>query len=195
MLTRYAGEQPMAEELLIAGIKPLPINRMLRQAGRLKNQSPSGRNAGPMMFSRRDRTRLQLEPEEVETLMRSDPQFKASYERQVNQGKEAGMTDKYAIRGLQGGGVIGSQYVPYKAGGGIQRKSMDREKLNDLTIQRHQKARETIDNWDPIEASAREDFNRLKGRKDPSAALDLIHTVDTPSNQGMSLGEMMIPRI
>lgn len=193
MLTRYAAEEPMAEELLIAGIKPLPINRMVRQAGRFKNKSPSGRNTGPMLFSRRDRTRLNLEPNEVETLLRSDPQFKASYERQVIQGKDATMTDKYDVRELYGGDVVGSQFSPYSAGGQIQREHMSRKELNDLTIQRHLKAKETIDNWDPIEASAREDFNRLKGRGDPSAALELIHTIDTPSRPEMSLGEVLFP--
>ena len=54
---------------------------------------------------------------------------------------------------------------------------MDREQLNQLTIQRQQQTRETIDNWDPIEASAQEDYNRLKGRMGPADAVELIQPV------------------
>ena len=165
------------DETLLAGIKPLPINRMIRQAGRLKNQSPDGRNAGPMMFSRKDRTRLTLTKDEVETLRRSDPQFAASYERQVIEGKDPKLTDKYSLHKGANGGVTGSQFPPYTAGGEIQRERMDREQLNQLTIQRQQQTRETIDNWDPIEASAQEDYNRLKGRMGPADAVELIQPV------------------
>lgn len=165
------------DETLLAGIKPLPINRMIQQAGRLKNRSPSGRSAGPMMFSRKDRTRLNLDKDEVETLRRSDPQFAASYERQIIEGKDPKMTDKYSLHKGANGGVTGSQFSPYKAGGEIQRERMDREQLNQLTIQRQQQTRETIDNWDPIEASAQEDYNRMKGKMGPADAVELIQPI------------------
>lgn len=188
----------------IAGLKPLPINRMVKQAGRFKNRSPSGRGAGPMEFSRRDLTRIRLSEDEVQTLLRSDPQFAASYQRQVVEGKGDKLTDKYRLTGLHGGGVIGDQYVPYEAGDTILREGMSRDDLNKMTIKRHQDVQDAINNWDPIEASAQEDFNRLRGGKiNPldgmsageraGMAADLIRPIDTPSQTGMSLSEMMFP--
>ena len=157
MLTRYAGEQPMAEELLIAGIKPLPINRMLQQAGRKANQ-----------FYTKNRYTETNVPHPV-------------YEDYKLEHFRPGTN----VRDEKGMGRASQAQVDRKS----------RQNLADETMERLERAQEVINNWDPIEASAREDFNRLRGRRDPSAALDLIHTVDTPSNQGMSLGEMMIPRI
>lgn len=144
MIIRYAGEEPMAEELLIAGLKPLPINRMLRQAGREANQ----------FYTRGD------------------------------YGSPLRQRDKSIWRYSDG--------TPHK---GQLRSGPMSDDMKERTMSRLEKAQDAINSWDPIEASAAEDYNRMKGRRDPSAALDLIHTVDTPSNQGMSLGEMMIPRI
>jgi len=171
----------------VAGLRPLPINRMVRQAGRLKNQSPSGYNAGEMLFSRRNRSRIDLSPAEVQKLLRSDPQFKKSYEKQVINGENANMTDKYGLYQGSDGSVWGSVYQPYEAGGSIQREPISREEVNRRTIERQQAAREAIENWDPIEASAREDFNRLRGGNrslvNPGAlplADELIQTIGTP---------------
>ena len=183
----------------IAGLKPLPINRMVRQAGRLKNRSPSGSFAGPMMFSRANSKRIKLTPEEAQTLLRSDPQFAASYQRQVVDGEGADMKDKYELHELYDGGMHGRQYKPYIAGESIHRDRISRDDLNRMTIKRHQDVQDAINNWDPIEASAREDYNRLRGGKiNPldgmsaadraGMAHDLIRTID-----GMSLGEMMFP--
>jgi len=172
----------------VAGLRPLPINRMVRQAGRLKNQSPSGYNAGTMLFSRKNRRRIDLSPAEVQRLLRSDPQFKKSYERQIVNGQRDEMTDKYGNL-YQGhdGSVWGSVYQSYEAGGVIQREPISREEVNRRTIERQQAAREAIENWDPIEASAREDFNRLRGGNrsivNPGAlplADELIQTIGTP---------------
>ncbi len=181
----------------IAGLKPLPINRMVRQAGRLKNRSPSGRGAGPMMFSRANSKRINLTPEEAQTLLRSDPQFAASYQRQVVDGEGENMRDKYRQYELHDGGMIGDQYQPYIAGDRIHRDQISRDDLNRMTIKRHQDVQDAINNWDPIEASAREDYNRLRGGMSAAdragIAHEIIRTIDTPSNPGMSLGEMMFP--
>jgi hypothetical protein len=181
----------------IAGLKPLPINRMVRQAGRLKNRSPSGRGAGPMMFSRANSKRINLTPEEAQTLLRSDPQFAASYQRQVVDGEGENMRDKYRLYELHDGGMIGDQYKPYIAGDRIHRDQISRDDLNRMTIKRHQDVQDAINNWDPIEASAREDYNRLRGGMSAAdragIAHEIIRTIDTPSNPGMSLGEMMFP--
>ena len=192
----FVDEQPDNEEVLLAGLRPLPINRMTKQAGRQKNQSPSGRGAGRMMFSRKDRTRLNLDQSEVQTLLRSDPQFKASYESQIIKGKDDKITDKYRLLKGPNGGVTGSQFKPYKAGGTVQREGMNKQDLNNQTIQRQQKAKEAIDNWDPIEASAKEDFNRMKGGRrgpawmGPGAADELIHTIETPIAPATSIGDL-----
>ena len=191
----FVDEVPDNEEELLAGLRPLPVNRMTRQAGRTKNQSPSGRNAGSMMFSRKGRTRLTLDKNEVETLLRSDPQFKASYENQIIKGKDDKLTDKYKLLKGPNGGVTGSQFKPYEAGGTIQREGMSRQDLNDQTIQRQQKAKDAINDWDPIEASAREDFNRMKGGRrgpiiGPGAADELIHTIETPIAPATSIGDL-----
>jgi len=188
----------------IAGLKPLPINRMVKQAGRLKNRSPSGWGAGPMMFSRDNSKRIKLTPEEAQTLLRSDPQFAASYQRQVVDGEGAAMTDKYELHELYDGSMHGRQYKPYIAGESIHRDRISRDDLNRMTIKRHQDVQDAINNWDPIEASAREDYNRLRGGKiNPldgmsaadraGMAHDLIRTIDTPINPGKSLYEIMFP--
>ena len=147
MITRYASEEPMARELLIAGLRPLPINRMLRQAGREANQ----------FYTRGD------------------------------YGSPLRQRDKSIWRYSDG--------TPHK---GQLRSGPMPDDMKERTRYRLEKAQDAINNWDPIEASAAEDYNRMRGqnrRGDPSAAFDLIHTIDTPTHEGVSLGEMMVPRI
>jgi len=177
----------------VAGLRPLPINRMVKQAGRLKNRSQSymgkSYNAGPMMFSRKGYQRVSLSAEEVQTLMRSDPQFKRSYERQVKNGQQSDMTDKYdGFVHMRDGSVRVNIFQPYEAGGVIQRESMPTKDLNQQTLERQRRTKEAIDNWDPIEASAQEDYNRLKGGRrgpilpSPADFLMDLQTIPTPSN-------------
>ena len=180
------------EDVQIAGLKPLPINRMVRQAGRRKNKSQSfegsSLNAGQMMFTRRDSRRIELSPQEAQTLLRSDPQFKRSYEKQVKNGQRSDMTDKYdGIVEFRDGRIITNVYKPYEAGGVTQRKSMPTKDLNQQTLERQQRTKDAINNWDPIEASAKEDYNRLRGGKKPIVnpgalplADELIQTIETP---------------
>ena len=174
----------------VAGIRPLPINRMVIQAGRRKNRAvQDGQlSGGPMMFTRRGARRFEYSPEEVQRLLRSDPQFKRSYERQIVGGESDDMTDKYGnLFQASDGSVYGRVFKPYVAGGQIQRNVIPKSEINKLTIERQKAAREAIENWDPIEASAREDFNRLRGGNrsivNPGAlplADELIQTIGTP---------------
>ena len=188
MVMQFAGQNPVVNEILLAGIKPLPINRMVRQAGRVKNRSPSGANAGPMHFTRRDPRRIKLSADEVQTLLRSDPQFAASYQRQVVEGMDDKLTDKYRVFGLGDGGVMGQKFAPYATGSGSDRSRITREDLTQLTIERPQRAQDAINNWDPIEASAIEDMNRLRGGRRGPALPDAagfvmdLETIPTPSN-------------
>ena len=141
-----------------------------------------------MLFSRRDRRTLRLSPEEAQTLMRSDPQFRRSYERQVKNGQTSNNTDKYdGIVEFDDGRIITNVYKPYEAGGVIQREPISREEVNRQTIERQQRNAEATNNWDPVEASAREDFNRLRGGNVPLVnpgalplADELIQTIETP---------------
>ena len=138
----------------VAGLKPLPINRMVRQAGREANQfytrgeygSPQRNNRGEIYRNsdgtpQRSRVRFTMDP--------NNP-------------------------GVTWGG--------YQKGDGRMPEDM-KQRL----IERQQKTKEAINNWDPIEASAREDFNRLRGGNKPIAnpgllplADELIQTIETP---------------
>ena len=67
-------------------------------------------------------------------------------------------------------------------------------------IERQQRTKEVINNWDPIEASAKEDYNRLKGGRrgplpTPSSGLEMIETVDTPSNPSQSVQQRVFPGV
>lgn len=179
-----------SDDVLLAGLKPLPLSRMARQAGRIKNQARGGYNSGPMFFSRSAETtkRIKFSPEEVQTMLRSDPQFARSYQRQITEGKRDNQTDKYMLHKLPSGAVSGYQYAPWMEGNTPRRESIGTEALNRQTIERHRKNNQAIDNWDPIEASAQEDFNRMKGgRKGPELpdaagfVMD-IESIPTPSN-------------
>ena len=193
------------EDVQIAGLKPLPINRMVRQAGRRKNQSQSfegkSYNAGQMRFTGKGSQRIQYSPEDVQRLLRSDPQFKKSYEKQVVNGEDSDMTDKYnALFQGHDGTVYGRVRKPYKTGGEVERESMPTKDLNQQTLERQQRTKEVINNWDPIEASAKEDYNRLKGGRrgpipTPSSGLEMIETVDTPSNPSQSVQQRVFPGV
>ena len=190
----YAQDQQLqgqlgAEVAQVAGLQPLPRARMARQAGRRKNRSVGEYGAGPMMFSRnRNKAkRVEFSPEQIQTMLRSAPQFAASYQRQIVDGMDDEMTDKYRLRKAYGGYVYGTQYAPYMTGSGVLREDIGRDAVNELTLERHRKNAEVVNNWDPIEASAQEDYNRLRGgNKNPlpdlTDVLMDIESIPTPSN-------------
>ena len=121
----FVDEQPDNEEVLLAGLRPLPVNRMLKQAGR-----------------------------------------KVTKDRIDNQSFM--------------GGRNGSPMTP-----GLRQEGMDRLK----------RTQDAINDWDPIEASAKEDFNRMRGGRrgpiiGPGAADELIQTIETPIAPATSLGDL-----
>ena len=135
------------EDVQIAGLKPLPINRMVRQAGREANQFYTKGSYGEPFQNR-----------EGQTLRYRDGTPQGSKSR-------ASPTDSY-----------------YEKGDGQMPADM-KQRL----IERQQRTKEVINNWDPIEASAKEDYNRLRGGKKPIVnpgalplADELIQTIETP---------------
>ena len=124
------------EDVQVAGLRPLPINRMVRQAGREGNQ-----------FYTRGEYGRPLRNRNGEILRNSD--------------------------GTPQRGTLRDGQMP--------------EDMRQRLIERQQRTKENIDNWDPIEASAREDYNRLRGGNQPIVnpgvlplADELIQTIETP---------------
>ena len=187
---RQLQRQLGTEVAQVAGIRPLPRARMARQAGRRKNEMFGSYGGGPMLFSRsRDATkRVKFSAEEVQTMLRSDPQFAASYQRQVVDGKRDEQTDKYDIRQWPDGSVTGYQYEPWtESDGSVRRQSIGKDAVKELTLERHRKNTQVVNEWDPIEASAQEDYNRLRGGNknplpDPGSVLIDLESIPTPSN-------------
>ena len=136
------------EDLQVAGLRPLPINRMTRQAGREANQFYTKGQYGSPARGR-----------DGQIQRNSDGTPRLNNTRRTNK------TDLYTEKG-EG------------------RMPPD---MKQRLIERQQKTKEVIDNWDPIEASAQEDYNRLKGGNKPIVnpgalplADELIQTIETP---------------
>ena len=119
----------------IAGLRPLPINRMRRQAGREANQFYTRGEFGPVLRDRNGNIYRNSDgtPQRGRLRPESDGQMPAD--------------------------------------------------MKERLIKRHQKANEAIENWDPIEASAQEDTNRLRGGRrgpipiSPLDAMELIQPI------------------
>lgn len=123
----------------LAGIKPLPINRMLRQAGRKANQ----------FYTRGDY---------VETNV-------------PNAHRKDGTLHLFRA---------GTTSHAGKGEGRASQTQIDRatgQNLADETMERLERAQDAINSWDPIEASAQEDYNRLKGKMGPADAVELIQPI------------------
>ena len=131
------------EDVQIAGLRPLPINRMRRQAGREANQ-----------FYTRGQYGKPVRGRDGQIIRNSDgtPELDKTRSTKDN--------------------------IYYDKGDGQMPADM-KERL----IKRHQKANEAIENWDPIEASAQEDTNRLRGGRrgpipiSPLDAMELIQPI------------------
>ena len=131
----------------IAGLKPLPINRMRRQAGREANQFYTRGEYGSVQRNRRG-----------EIYRNSD-----------------GTPQRSRVRNTYDPKNPGSSFGYYRKGDGRMPPDM-RERL----IERHRRMNEAIENWDPIEASAQEDYNRLRGGRRgpiPISPLDAIELI------------------
>ena len=148
------------EDVQIAGLKPLPINRMVKQAGREVNRyTTTGKFGKPF----RDRNNQ---------IMRNPDGTP-----QLNQTRPTNDWDYYE----KGDGRIPPD-------------------MKQRLIERQQRTKEVINNWDPIEASAKEDYNRLKGGRrgplpTPSSGLEMIETIDTPSNPSQSVQQIITPGV
>ena len=201
-------EDQIEQEQLLAGLKPLPINRMLKQAGREANDFYTRGESGG--FRRTRKGRLKNMPKEArQKKLDSDPAFAAEYQRQVIDGQSPRPTDRYHFNG---GGMSDSTYyydrgVDTRGGRPVRENrpyGSDRGKMPDdvkqRTIQRQQKAKEAINDWDPIEASAQEDYNRLKGgRRGPQISPDAVlglPAYSTPLGEPVpTIGETMFPGV
>lgn len=125
------------DETLLAGIKPLPINRMVRQAGREANNFYTRGGYGGFARGRDGR------------IIQSGPDGRTVPLREQNRHNSASPN---------------------------QPKVMPKD-LKRRTMERLERTQDTINNWDPIEASAKEDYNRLKGKMGPADAVELIQPI------------------
>ena len=200
MVMQFAGQNPTVNEILLAGIRPLPTGRMMRQAGREVNSVTTGRGYGPFMrrSPARNAARTKISQEQLDQRLKSDPAFRAAYERQVERSLSPESQDpveidnypwapdEYVIRerpvdlDRYGRGEAERRYPSHP--GGIP------DEVKQRAMERLLRAQDAINNWDPIEASAIEDMNRLRGGRRgptlPDAAgfvMDL-ETIPTPSN-------------
>ena len=151
----FIDEQDENQEELLAGLRPLPINRMIKQAGREAN----------------------------------DFYTKGRY------GKFERDRDGKVYRNQDGTPQSRENGRPNEWNSGPKEGVMPKD-LKERTLKRQQKTKDAIDNWDPIEASAKEDYNRLKGGRrgpawmGPGAADELIHTIETPIAPATSIGDL-----
>ena len=151
----FVDEQDENQEELLAGLRPLPINRMIKQAGREAN----------------------------------DFYTKGRY------GKFERDRDGKVYRNQDGTPQSRENGRPNEWNSGPKEGVMPKD-LKERTLKRQQKTKDAIDNWDPIEASAKEDYNRLKGGRrgpawmGPGAADELIHTIETPIAPATSIGDL-----
>jgi len=179
-------------EILLAGIKPLPINRMMRQAGREANDFYTrGESGGFRRYSKRGLK--DMSKAELKQRLETDASFRDEYQRQVVDGQRPRPTDRYEFNG--GSGWSGAYYYerPIDRSEGRPRREnwtyQDRgtipDDVKERTMERMERTQDAINNWDPIEASAKEDYNRLKGKPrlpDAAGFVQDIQTIPTPSN-------------
>jgi len=158
----FVDEQDENQEELLAGLRPLPINRMVKQAGREANDFYTKGRYGKFERNRDGKVYRNKDGTPQSREQRRDEDF---YELDAR------------TRRFGGQGVMPKD-------------------LKERTLKRQQKAKDAIDNWDPIEASAAEDYNRLKGGRrgpawmGPGAADELIHTIETPIAPATSIGDL-----
>lgn len=198
MVMQFAGQNPVVNEILLAGIKPLPTGRMMRQAGREVNSFTTGRGYGPFVrrSPARNAPRTKISKEQLDQRLMSDPAFRAAYERQVERSLSPELQDPVQIDNYQWAPdeyIIRERPVDIERRGGAQRRYSSHpggipEEVKQRAMERLLRTQDAINNWDPIEASAIEDLNRLRGGRRGPALPDAagfvmdLETVPTPSN-------------
>jgi len=146
-------EADLQETYELAGLKPLPINRMRTQAGREVNRYTTTGQFGQPMRGRDNQ--IIRDPD-------GTPRF--FDKRRVQRGEQ--------FYDRKRDDIFNGRIPP---------------EMKQRLLERQQRVTDAIDNWDPIEASAREDYNRLRGGNVPIVnpgalplADELIQTIETP---------------
>ena len=141
------------EDVQIAGLKPLPINRMVRQAGREVNRYTTTGDYGQPIGDKNDQ------------IIRNPDGTPRYYDKSRIRRDEMTYDRKRDD-------IFNGRIPP---------------DMKQRLIERQQRTKEVINNWDPIEASAQEDYNRLRGGNKPIVnpgalplADELIQTIETP---------------
>ena len=195
------------EEVLLAGYKPLPKARMIRQAAREANDFYTGKGYGP--FRRKDNRnarKIATTQRTLQKLMATDPDLRRMYVEQIQQGNEPKDGDKFELRrGSFDQNDIILEYRPvdmnvYNTGGpkrskgGLRwRDDKDRklnrapEEVKTRLINNIKEVERFInEDYDPIGAVEKEAQNRKRGGNkplvngpdvDPAAAVELIQPI------------------
>ena len=195
------------EEVLLAGYKPLPKARMIRQAAREANDFYTGKGYGP--FRRKDNRnarKIATTQRTLQKLMATDPDLRRMYVEQIQQGNEPKDGDKFELRrGSFDQNDIILEYRPvdmnvYNTGGpkrskgGLRwRDDKDRklnrapEEVKTRLINNIKEVERFInEDYDPIGAVEKEAQNRKRGGNKPlvngpdvdsAAAVELIQPI------------------
>ena len=141
------------EDVQIAGLKPLPINRMVRQAGREVNRYTTTGDYGQPIRDKNDQ------------IIRNPDGTPRYYDKSRIRRDEVTYDRKRDD-------IFNGRIPP---------------DMKQRLLERQQRATDAINTWDPIEASAQEDYNRLRGGNKPIVnpgalplADELIQTIETP---------------
>ena len=190
-------------EVLLAGYKPLPKGRMLKQAGRELNDFYTKGQAGK--FSRETipfRGIDKIVPKATfNRLMQKDPEMADMYKRQVLQGKPPNAGDRFnlnefndritikkrPIRLNKAENAASSREDNYIRDKGYKGNSPTPEDVKKRTLNRLEEVQRFInEDYDPIGAVEKEAQNRKRGGNkplvngpdvDPAAAVELIQPI------------------
>lgn len=194
------------EEVLIAGYKPLPKARMVRQATREANDFYTGKGYGPFQRKyNRNAKSIRTNEKTLQKLMATDPDLRRMYVEQIQQGNEPKETDKFSLRRSYPEDQIELEYRPvdmnvYNTGGpkrskgglrwrddkGDKRNLAPKEVKTRVINNLKELNRFVNEDYDPIGAVEKEAQNRKRGGNkpyvngpnvDPAAAVELIQPI------------------
>lgn len=198
------------EETLLAGYKPIPKNRMLRQANREGNDFYTNKGYGP--FRRKDNRnarQIRTNQKTLQRLMATDPDLRRMYVEQIQSGNEPQEGDKFNLRrDFIDQDVIILEHRPvdmnvYNSGGpkrtkgGLRFKEERREDpkqtmpddLKKRTLSKIEEVERFInEDYDPVGAVNKEMENRRRGGNKP-----IINGPDAAPIDPMSVPELIQP--